>query len=315
MDAIMSITVLDLFSGIGGFSLGLARAGFETVAFCEIDPYCRKILKKHWPDVPVFEDIKRLHWDNKNEQLFEDRGEGAQRDFTQVRSIDVICGGFPCQPFSAAGKRRGKNDERHLWPEMFRLIQECNPKWVIGENVPGIINMGIDAVLSDLESSGYETETFIIPACAVNAPHRRDRVWIVANTGRERADGLGEGETSFGNTGKAVNQRIQTPERVEFKGNDHVNGNTQRETLLNSIGARLEERNLASITDNKGYFVRTDFTRITSTEWITEPGICTRNDGVSQRVARLKALGNSVVPYIPELIGNAIMEIERWIQL
>jgi DNA (cytosine-5)-methyltransferase 1 len=296
----MSITVLDLFSGIGGFSLGLTRAGFETVAFCEIDPYCRKILKKHWPGVPVFEDIKRLHWNSNNGQLYEDEREGTQRGFTQVRSIDVICGGFPCQPYSAAGKRRGKDDERHLWPEMFRLIQECNPKWIIGENVPGIINMGLDAVLSDLESSGYETETFIIPACAVNAPHRRDRVWIVANTGRERANGLGEGETSFGNTGKAVNQRVQISERFESKGNDHVNGNTPRETLLNSI------------TDDKGHFARTDFRRITTTEWITEPGICSRDDGVPQRVARLRALGNSVIPYIPEFIGNAIMEIEGW---
>ena len=182
--------VLDLFSGIGGFSLGLERAGFETVAFCEIDPYCRKVLKKHWPEVPIFEDIRKLNGD-------------------EVDDIGLICGGYPCQPFSCAGKREGKNDDRHLWPEMYRIIKAIRPRWVIAENVAGHISMGLDTVLSDLEAEGYTCWTFVIPACAVDAKHRRDRVWIVANA---NGGGLSEqdvcekqqGRTKIVGTGEAM---------------------------------------------------------------------------------------------------------------
>lgn len=161
--------VLDLFSGIGGFSLGLERAGMETVAFCEIEPFCQKVLKKHWPDVPIFNDVRSLDYDG---------------------SVDLICGGFPCQPFSVAGKQKGKEDDRHLWPAMFSLIQKYKPSWVIGENVAGLINMGLDDVLVDLESEGYASRSFVIPACAINAPHRRDRVWVVAHANsNSKSDG------------------------------------------------------------------------------------------------------------------------------
>ena len=265
--------VLDLFSGIGGFSLGLTRAGFETIAFCEIDKYCQSILKKHWPDIPVFDDIKNLHAKDIN------------------ATIDVICGGFPCQPFSVAGSRKGQDDDRFLWPEMFRLIQESHPRWVIGENVPGIINMALDQVLSDLESEGYKTQTFIIPACAINAPHRRDRVWIVADN-----------ESWIDRQHNSESNQRQKHESGKSACNENVS---------DSCGTGRKKRFTSSLTDNKGYFARTDFERITTTEWITEPGICSRNDGVSQRVARLKALGNSVVPYIPEIIGRMIIEYEK----
>jgi DNA (cytosine-5)-methyltransferase 1 len=169
------VRVLDLFSGIGGFSLGLERAGMKTVAFCEIEPFCRAVLKKHWPDVPQFEDVRKL------------RGE-------DVGPVDLVCGGYPCQPFSTAGKRGGAEDDRHLWPEMRRIISECRPDWVLAENVAGHITLGLDEVLSDLDALGYASRAFVIPACAVDAPHRRDRVWIVANAnsqgleGRERAE-------------------------------------------------------------------------------------------------------------------------------
>ncbi|MEW7987104.1 MAG: DNA (cytosine-5-)-methyltransferase [Candidatus Thiodiazotropha endolucinida] len=156
--------VLDLFSGIGGFSLGLERAGMKTVAFCEIEEYPRQVLKKHWPDVPIFEDVRKLKADDLQEQP------------------DVIVGGYPCQPFSLAGKRRGQEDDRHLWPEMFRLLQETRARWLIGENVAGHISMGLDKVLSDLESENYESIPLIIPACGVDAPHRRDRLWIIAHS-------------------------------------------------------------------------------------------------------------------------------------
>jgi len=157
--------VLDLFSGIGGFSLGLEWAGMSTQAMCEKDPYCRKILSKHWSDITIHEDIRNL--------------DGRQ----YANSVDVVAGGFPCQPFSLAStKRLGAKDDRALWPEMLRVICEVQPAWVIGENVSGIINMELDNVLSDLENEGYATQTFVIPACAVDAKHRRDRCFIIANS-------------------------------------------------------------------------------------------------------------------------------------
>lgn len=160
--------VLDLFSGIGGFSLGLERAGMRTVAFCEKDEYCRAVLRKHWPDVPCFDDIHSLDADRLG----------------RIGRIDLVCGGFPCQPFSVAGKQRGKEDDRHLWPEMCRVIALARPTWVICENVTGIISLALDDVLSDLDGMRYTARTFVIPAVAVRAPHRRPRVWIVANTER-----------------------------------------------------------------------------------------------------------------------------------
>ena len=162
-----SVQVLDLFSGIGGFSLGLKRAGMETIGFCEIDPFCRKVLTKHWPDVPIHTDIRGL--------------EG--KDYKG--RAEIICGGFPCQPFSQAGKRRGTEDDRHLWPEMLRVISEVRPTWVIGENVIGFAKLGLDQALTDLENEGYATRTFNIPACAVGAPHIRQRLWIVAHADSE----------------------------------------------------------------------------------------------------------------------------------
>ena len=154
--------VLDLFSGIGGFSLGLRMAGgFETVQFCEIDPYCQKVLAKNFPGVPIHDDIRSFQ--------------------PAPGSADLICGGFPCQPFSVAGKQAGTADDRDLWPEMARCIARVRPRWVVAENVAGFVNMELDRSLSDLESIGYEVECYVIPACAVDAPHRRDRVWIVAH--------------------------------------------------------------------------------------------------------------------------------------
>ncbi len=160
---------IELFAGIGGISLAAEWAGIETVAFCEREPFCQKVLKKHWPNVPIFEDVRTL-----NKQTLQDRG-------IDVGTVDVISGGFPCQPYSIAGKRKGTEDDRDLWPEMFRIIEEIKPCWVVGENVANFARMELDRTLSDLESIGYETQAFIIPACAVGAIHRRDRTFIVAN--------------------------------------------------------------------------------------------------------------------------------------
>jgi DNA (cytosine-5)-methyltransferase 1 len=164
--------MIDLFSGIGGFSLAADWAEIETVAFCERDPFCHKVLNKHWKDVPIFDDISRL-----NKTILIESGV-----INIDEHIDIICGGFPCQPYSIAGKKKGNQDDRHLWPEMFRVIKEIRPTWVIGENVANFSNMELDNTLLDLESIGYSTKSFIIPACSVGAPHKRDRTWILAYT-------------------------------------------------------------------------------------------------------------------------------------
>lgn len=153
---------LDLFSGIGGFALACQMVGgIETVAFCERDKFAQTILKKHWPNVPICNDIHELKGD-------------------EYGTIELITGGYPCQPFSSAGKRRGTEDDRHLWPEMRRIIETARPRWVLSENVVGHITLGLDEVLSELESIGYSAKATVIPACALDARHRRDRVWILA---------------------------------------------------------------------------------------------------------------------------------------
>ena len=164
------LKTLDLFSGIGGFSIGLERAGFKTVAFCEIDEYCKLVLKKHWEDTKIYSDVRDL-----TRQKFEEDG---------LELPEIITGGVPCQPFSVAGRQKGTEDNRHLWPEMFRVIKDFSPKWIIIENVRGLINVqdGVvfERVHADLANEGFETQSFIIPAAGVGAPHRRDRVWVVA---------------------------------------------------------------------------------------------------------------------------------------
>jgi DNA (cytosine-5)-methyltransferase 1 len=160
------IRTLDLFSGIGGFALGLERAGpFRTVAFCERDPYAQRVLKKHWPEVPIYDDVRTI-------------------DTDELGRIDLVCGGWPCQPWSVAGQQRGAEDDRDLWPAMVALVEELRPRFVLGENVRGFVNepMGLPRTLADLERIGFQAVTFIIPAAAVGARHRRDRCWIVAHS-------------------------------------------------------------------------------------------------------------------------------------
>jgi len=165
------LKVLDLFSGLGGFSLGLERTGhFKTVAFCDNNKFSKLILDKHWKGIKIYDDVRAITKEN-----FETDG---------IETPDIITGGFPCQPFSVAGKQKGTDDDRHLWPEMFRIIKVFQPKFVIGENVPGIVNIqdGVvfETVCTDLEDEGYEVQPFNIPAAAVGAPHQRKRIWFIA---------------------------------------------------------------------------------------------------------------------------------------
>ena len=192
-------THLDLFSGIGGFALAARWVGIETIQFVEIDKFCQKVLNKNFPGVPIHDDIKTFTYtetiknDERNRRILDETTKGGKGSDSAIITGNqyadrpfILTGGSPCQPFSFAGKRKGKEDNRFLWPEMFRVIKEIKPRWVVAENVAGIVRMALDDCLSDLEGEGYATETVIIPACAVNAPHRRDRVWIVANTPIER---------------------------------------------------------------------------------------------------------------------------------
>ena len=167
------LRTLDLFSGIGGFSLGLDSTGyFETVAFCEIEEFPCKVLNKHWPDVPIYNDVRELSYEKLQ----------ADGLISGGRGIDVICGGYPCQPFSVAGRQKGEEDPRHLWPEYFRLVRELRPSYVIGENVGGHIRLGLDSVLEDLDSENYTVRCFSVEAASLGAPHRRERIfWIAEN--------------------------------------------------------------------------------------------------------------------------------------
>ena len=165
----VELTHLSLFTGIGGLDLAAEWGGFRTVGQCEWADYPRAVLEKHWPGMPRWRDIRTLTGGDFYEQ-------------TGLRTVTVLSGGFPCQPFSTAGKRRGEEDDRYLWPEMLRVISEIRPSWVVGENVAGIVSIALDTVLSDLESIGYTCQAFVIPACAVDAPHRRDRVAIIAHS-------------------------------------------------------------------------------------------------------------------------------------
>lgn len=298
------LKVLDLFSGIGGFSLGLERTGgFETVAFCEIEKYPRKVLAKHWPDVPIYEDVKEL----THERL---EADGLGR-------IDLICGGYPCQPFSHAGERRGAEDDRHLWPEVKRLMATVRPRWGLFENVAGHVSMGLDEVLSDLEAEGYTGFPVVVPACAVDAPHRRDRVWIIAhaNSHGEPDGTINEQRLSF--MADTYNDRSQErhtecSKQGRQEQTDHALPCSQ--IMAHSDSAFIQRGGVSSRihaehsnSDSSGDHIRGD----AAFKWPLEPNVGRVANGIPRRVDRLKGLGNAVVPQIPEIIGNAILETEN----
>lgn len=262
---------LSLFSGIGGLDLAFEWAGGQVAAMCEIQPYCQKILRKHWPDVPLFEDIKNL------------RGK-------DVGTVDIVYGGFPCQPFSVAGNKRGKDDSRYLWPEFSRLVGEVKPRWIVAENVPGILRIAADDVCSDLEHQGYTVGIWDFEAAAIGAKHRRERVFFVVHSSSSRFSYNPEQGTigsPLSNGGLPQFERsgcspAPDPFSSRCKEQRKPFGLPQTHALTWDIG-----------------------------RWEPEPGVDRMAHGFPYRVDRLRALGNAVVPQQVYPIFKAIMEADN----
>lgn len=284
------LRTLSLFAGIGGFDLGLERTGgFETVAFCEIDPFCQEVLAKHWPNVPCFSDVREL------------RGE-------QVGDIDVICGGFPCQDLSTAGKQAGMDEGTRsgLWSEIVRLTGELRPSFLLVENVAALLSGPSEQrggwfgrVLGDLAAIGYDAEWHCIPASYVGARHRRDRVWILAypaSIGTRRENDAGQSFVIDKSGGGVAERRI--------------------ENVADVAGERQSRSGqpIFPICEKTGNCRETigAFSSRVGSIWRAEPDVGRVANGVPRRVDRLRSLGNAVVPQIPELIGHAILADIGW---
>jgi len=286
------LRVLDLFSGIGGFSLGLERTGgFETVAFCEIEPFPRRVLAKHWPEVPQYDDVRTLT--------------AARLAADGIADIDVITGGFPCQDISTAGKQAGMSEGTRsgLWSEIVRLIGELSPRYVIVENVANLLSGPSDKrggwfgrILGDLAECGYDAEWENIPASALGAPHRRERVWIVAYPVQVR---------SGANILHREQQNCAGPSRRPLNGSSCSDvSNTNGHHAQGQQPCRIDAQGWSGqITGSPGPRIAGD-----GGQWRTEPDVGRVADGIPDRAHRLAALGNAVIPQIPELIGHAILK-------
>ncbi len=318
------LTHLSLFSGIGGLDIAAEWAGFETVGQCEFADYPTKILEKHWPTVPRWRDIRTLTKDSFYER-------------TGLHTVDIISGGFPCQPFSQAGKHKGTDDDRYLWPEMLRVIREIRPTWVLGENVPGIVRLALDTVQSDLEKEGYEVQSFLIPACGVDAPHKRERCVILAHNmckwngihrPSEDACDISEDRNYDGRRTQGNDLRIWREDQSRMgRMADGIRG-TIHETDPDTDGNRLEGRMLDEILEASFTICscrerereREAGLRRASEEflgghspwenWPDEPAVGRVAYGVPNRVDRIKCLGNAVVPEMFYPIFKWIKEIE-----
>ena len=295
---------VDLCSGIGGFALGFQWAGLsKPVLFCDIEPWSRKVLAKHWPDVPIAEDVKELANDP----------DGLIPRTDPKRTI--LTAGYPCQPFSHAGKRLGSADaDRHIWPYLLQIVAQKRPAFCVFENVYGHVSMGLDQVLLDLEGQGYATRPFIVPACAVDAPHRRDRVWIIAHADSHREPN--------GPVNGSQGQRLDVG-NASSSGQHRDNGRWAGQKPENGC------ENVAH-TDNKGPQGRLYWGKDTQRQsvngyircggaahrqptqnwWLTEPSVGRVAHGIPKRVDRLRGLGNAIVPQIAQKIGEAIKQCE-----
>ena len=311
-----------LFSGIGGFDLAAEWAGFTNLFNCEWEEFPRKVLKHHFPNAEQFGDIKDF-----NATAYSGR-------------LDILSGGFPCQPFSVAGKRKGSEDERHLWPEMLRVIGECQPRWVVGENVRGLVNWSdglvFETCCTDLEALGYSVQSFVIPACATGAPHRRDRVWIVANR---------DTDLKIGNTQREIQKGKDTdPRRIGISmerivAHNH-NGNGQKERLQTGRQVdvyRIEgNRNAPDTFSDKRPQRRSKANRSKKAkrhtglrdarprdwkDFPSVPPICGGDDGLPKeldgitfpkwRRESIKAYGNAIVPQVAYRIFESIKDYEK----
>ncbi|MCM1301977.1 MAG: DNA cytosine methyltransferase [Bacteroides cellulosilyticus] len=299
-----------MFSGIGGFDLAAEWAGWTNAFNCEIDPFCRRVLKYHFPNAIQYDNIKTT-------------------DFAVWRGrIDVLTAGFPCQPFSVAGKRKGTDDNRYLWPEVSRAVREIRPRWVVGENVRGFVNwsygMVLDTVFADLETLGYEVQPFILPACAVGAPHRRDRVWIVAHRADAGPEGLRERQKPADKCGTTAD-----PER--FGGVEVCKNASTAQPVRNGVACKGMQRSVAD-ADSFGSPIsrqtrggRRGFeNRNVIPDWHnfpTQPPVRSRNDGLpagldgitfpAWRRESIKAYGNAIVPQVFYQIAETINQYER----
>ena len=308
-----------LFSGIGGFDLAAEWMEWENVFHCEWNEFGQKVLKHYWPNAISYHDITKT-------------------DFTIHRgTIDILTGGFPCQPYSTAGKRLGKEDERHLWPEMLRAIREIQPRWVVGENVFGLVNwnggMVFHEVQADLEAEGYEVQPYVLPACAVNAPHRRDRVWFVAHriNKKQREQAIGRVRAEFGNSigasSNSTNERLESRKQstrqstqtkdgtgLEYRiANDGINGLTANTLRQRHAGKEYWQEVTSINPENDPGFRWANFP--------TQPPVCSRNDGLPAQLdgitfpkwrnESIKAGGNAVVPQVVLQIFKAIQQFEN----
>ena len=280
---------IGLFEGIGGFSLAASHMGWKTLVTCEINPFGQRVLKYYWPNAYHHADIKTLNYDTINSELSNRFGEGWRNDDI------IITGGFPCQPYSLAGKRLGTADDRHLWPEMLRIIREVQPTWVVGENVFGLINWNgglvFDEVQTDLETEGYEVQPYVLPAASVNAPHKRDRVWFIAHRANSRA------------------KEMQHPGENGIYGfKTTPNANSRRQS-------RKKHRE-----KKPGWITETGFSNYWE-DFPTKSPVCLGDDGISSRLLgitfskwrneSIKAMGNAIVPQVALEIFKVIQQMSK----
>jgi DNA (cytosine-5)-methyltransferase 1 len=276
------MTHASLFSGIGGFDLAAKWMGWKNIFHCEIEKFGQKILKQHFPESFLYEDITKSDFNDRK------------------GTVDVLTGGFPCQPFSVSGKQKGTADSRHLWPEMLRAVREIAPTYVVGENVYGLVSWSgglvFDQVQVDLENEGYQVVPFLIPACGVGAPHRRYRIWFVAYSGRRVSDRWKDKQSNDVHQGKNSG-RIQEENIHNRLHKPGFNPDTNDEGLEIVQRVPGDDEQECPTAERNGYRWE---------DWPAQPPLCGRNDGLPDRVDRIKALGNAIVPQVAYQIFKAI---------